>query len=493
VATTIEYEAPPLSRSASGQRVKLAIVLLTTLVMAALVIGHVGWTNGPWYWKWPWRRLSVWPLYPLVAVASVPFFVAQYLYARKGWRAARVLPLLMLSTFALMLVTCFCQPLHFGRIAAIIENFSITSYYYVAARLARSGVPTLEWMDIYPQFMMQLPVHGGAKPPGLILYHLAFIKLLGDNVTAQTAAGVLIGLLGTLTVPATYLLVRALADDEPAGLASASFMALCPSLILQFPLFDQIYPAAGCLAIYLWWRALRTARLRYGLAFGALLFVMTMMSHVILVTGAMLGAMTLLHVGTRRTPGAVTAVVQGAISMSLLALLYILLHAATGFDPIETLTTIAAYADHVIVQIRRPWPTHMIFDVYDFALGTAWISFVLAAIYVTRVRRTFLRWPLHDAGTRLAFLALFQIFTFAAGAFLPGEAARLWLILMPLLAVPVGLELARWGYAARMTVFACELLLMTLICQNMILINIGENLKGKQIGVPDEKGHVSFE
>ena len=36
----------------------------------------------------------------------------------------------------------------------------------------------------------------------------------------------------------------------------------------------------------------------------------------------------------------------------------------------------------------------------------------------------------------------------------------------------IGLELARWSYGARVTVYACELLLMTVICQNIILINI---------------------
>jgi len=483
----------PLDRAAPAERMKLAIVIAATVVMACLVVAHAPWVNGPWYWKWPWRRLSVWPLYPVVALAAAPFFVAQHMYARRGWRPKRVVPLMMLSTLALMLVTCFCQPLHFRRIAAIIENFSITSYYFAAAGLVRSGVPTLEWIDIYPQFMTELPVHGGAKPPGLLLYHLAFIKLFGDNVVTQTLAGLLIGVLATLTVPATYLLVRALADDEPAAIASAGYMALCPSLILQFPLFDQLYPAAGCVAIFLWWRALRTGNLKYGLAFGGLLFVMTMMSHIILITGAMLGAMTIIHIGARGWAGFRVAAAQSVVSMAFLPLLYVLLHAATGFDPIETLRTIDRYADHVIVQIRRPWPVHMLFDVYDFALGTAWISFVIVAIYVIRTRRTLLRWPLHDAGTRLAFLCLLQIGTFAAGAFLPGEASRLWLILMPLLAVPIGLEVARWSYRSRLTVFACELLLMTLICQNIILINIGENLKGGQIGVPDETGHVRFE
>ena len=475
-----------------AQRVKLFIIIAVTVVMAGLVLAHVPWVNGPWYWRWPYRRLSVWPLVPLVIASAAPFFVAQFLYALKG-KAARVIPLLMLSTFALMLVTCFCQPHGFGRIAVIIENISITSYYFVAARLARSGVPTPEWMSIYPQFMTTLPMHAGAKPPGLLLYHLAFVEVFGDTFAAKTMAGLFLGLLGTLTVPATFLLVRSIADDEPAALASASFMALCPSLILQFPLFDQVYPAIGCVMIYLWWRALRTGRLKYAIALGALLFVGTMMSHMVLVLGALLAAMTMFHIATRRTAGFVTVAIHGMLVLATVALLYVVLYAATGFDPIATFVTIMEHADWFIVMMRRPFPIHMLFDVYDFALGTAWISFVLVAMYLIRVRRTFFRWPLHDPGQRLAFLALLQIIAYAGGAFLPGESSRLWLILMPLLAVPVGLELAQWSYGARVTVYACELLLMTVICQNIILINIGENLKGKQIGVPDETGNVAFE
>ena len=480
-----------------GDRIKLAIIIAMTFIMTSLVLAHTPWLNGPWYWKWPWREpmLRAWPLYPAAALASVPLFLAQWLYAKKGWRPRTVLPLLMATTFALMLVTAFCLPHHFRRVGLIVENTSITSYYFAASRLValRPDVTTADWMAIFPDFMGQFPVHARFKPPGLILYFVAFIEIFGDNFTAQTASGVVIGLLGACAVVATYLLVRTLADDEPAAVAAASLMALCPSLILFFPQFDQIYPSIGCALIVLWWRALRTARPAYAIGFGAVLWLGTMMSYIVLIVGAFLLAMTLLHIAARGSGGFVTAMKQSLIVIATFFSLYALLWAATGFDPIATYQQAYALQNVDLVTIRRPFPVHIAFDLYDFALGTGYLMALLAGMYVARVKRDLFRWSRHDAGARLAFLALFQIAVFAFGAFLPGEAARLWLILMPLLAAVAALELARWTFAGRMTVYGCLLLLMLVIAQNIILINIGENLKGKQIGVPDEKGHVSFE
>ena len=491
--------APASADDAAASRphpLKLGIVAATTALMCALILAHTPWLNGPWYWRWPWREpmLRAWPLYPAAALAAIPFFLAQWLYAKRNWRPRAVLALLMVTAFALMLVTAFCLPHHSRRIGLIVENTSITSYYFAASRLLTlPNLTTAEWMAIFPDFMGEFPVHARFKPPGLILYFVAFIRILGDNFTAQTASGVVIGLLGAGAVAATYLLVRTLADDEPAAVAAASLMALCPSLILFFPQFDQIYPSIGCVLIVLWWRALRTGRPWYAIAFGAVLWVGTMMSYIVLIVGALLLAMTLLHIAARGSRGLMTAMTQSLIVVAAFVSLYALLWAATGFDPIATYQQAYALQNVDLVAIRRPFPVHIAFDLYDFALGTGYLMALLAAMYVARTKADLFRWSRHDAGARLAFLALFQIGVFAFGAFLPGEAARLWLILMPLLAAVAALELARWSFSGRMAVYGCLLLTMLVIAQNIILINIGENLKGRQIGVPDEKGHVSFE
>jgi hypothetical protein len=64
-------------------------------------------------------------------------------------------------------------------------------------------------------------------------------------------------------------------------------------------------------------------------------------------------------------------------------------------------------------------------------------------------------------------LALGQIILVACTGLLRCETARVWAFMLPLLMIPIGLELARWSPAARMGVFACLWLLTTALAQNM--------------------------
>ena len=61
-------------------------------------------------WRtWNGRRLGFWPLYPLAAIAAIPFFVGQALYEKR--KAVGVaLMLVELSTFTMELATMSVQP-----------------------------------------------------------------------------------------------------------------------------------------------------------------------------------------------------------------------------------------------------------------------------------------------------------------------------------------------------------------------------------------------
>ena len=83
-----------------------------------------------------------------------------------------------------------------------------------------------------------------------------------------------------------------------------------------------------------------------------------------------------------------------------------------------------------------------------------------------------------SAEHRFVFLALLQILTVAAAALLPGEAARLWLPMLPLLMAPIGAELARWALWARLVVDTCLWLITVTICQNMTFLYMGPELDG---------------
>ena len=92
------------------RRTGLLAVIALTAAMTALVLLHVYGVNGPWYWKWSWRRLPAWPLYAsMLLTAAVPFGLAQYLYLRGG-RIWLAVVMLAATTLALQLTAIAHQP-----------------------------------------------------------------------------------------------------------------------------------------------------------------------------------------------------------------------------------------------------------------------------------------------------------------------------------------------------------------------------------------------
>ena len=148
------------------------------------------------------------------------------------------------------------------------------------------------------------------------------------------------------------------------------------------------------------------------------------------------------------------------------------------FDPIATFWSIADIQNKDLLPLIRPFPQHIFWDLIDFGLGSGgWISYLLVIFYLCRVgRKIFDRSPEH----RLVLVALIQIGTVAFAALLPGEVARLWMLLIPLLLAPVGFELARWSQRSRWVVYGCLLLMTTAICQNMSFLYMGEETDGQR-------------
>jgi hypothetical protein len=103
---------------------------------------------------------------------------------------------------------------------------------------------------------------------------------------------------------------------------------------------------------------------------------------------------------------------------------------------------------------------------------------LLVAFYVASIRGKLFNLFHHSPAVRLTFLALLQVVTILAAAILPGEGARLFLPLMPLVAAVAGLELQRWPTRARMSVYACLFVATCVICQNMIFFYAGIEIEG---------------
>jgi hypothetical protein len=66
------------------------------------------------------------------------------------------------------------------------------------------------------------------------------LHLVGDH--AAVVGGMLVGLLSLLAIPACFALLRTVGLEREAAFHGASYLALCPGLIVVFPQFDPLTP-----------------------------------------------------------------------------------------------------------------------------------------------------------------------------------------------------------------------------------------------------------
>jgi hypothetical protein len=437
-------------------------------VLIQLVVVHFSYVNGPHYWQWPWRRIDPIHIYPVLAAAAIPFFAAQWVQRRGRWPVAVPLGLIMLSMFALQIGALAVQtsPISLERLAARVLDEDITGYYHDARSITELG----PWLADYPQGMPERHLHSINKPPGPILFYLPFISWAGSDDSAAHAGGLVIGLLATIALPMTYLLIPAVSGDRRAAFRGAGYLALCPSLVLFLPEFDQVYAAIATALVLFWMLALKRNDWRCALGFGAVLSLLTFFSFHLLAIGVFPALYSIWFLVQRPGVNVLTILRHALVGLAVPAVFYAILWLTTGYDPLGTFRTALDTTAALNAILKRPYPWTILFDLTDFALGTAWISFLLVAFLV-------LRWcsardgDQESAGaSSLQWVSLFAIatpVTVAVTGLIRAETARTWIFMMPLVMIPVGIELSRWSFRSCLVVYFCLWLLTVAICQNM--------------------------
>ncbi len=472
-------------------RVKFLVVAIVAAALALIVEYNVDWVAGPWYWRWPWRRIDPIRVLAVMLPAATPVFVALWLYetrlragragavngtgsAASARGAGALVPLLLvtLASAAMMLASAGVQkwPFHLKRLADVVTSPYATSYHTDAARWMsdpdRAGLREL--LRTYPQRTADMHLHSRLRPPGSVLFHALWIDLLGPGRRAAMAAGLAVVALAVLSAPATYLLVRQLAPDRPAAaLHAACFVALSPALVWFTPSFDQVFPVFTAILLCLWTAALRRDSLVRSLAFAVALAAALFVTFNVLVLGVFLLGIT--FVIMRARPLAPSRVLRHVALAALgVAGAYLLLWLATGYNVVEMFATALRHqAEHAAAfNPPRPYPWTVPFDLLDFLMGAGWVAAPLLLFYaMNRAARatTFeTRWAVR--------LALLQIIAVAVSGTLPAETARVWIFLQPLLALPIGRELSTWPFWPRAGALAAQFALMISIGGNMWLV-----------------------
>ncbi|HSV13996.1 MAG TPA: hypothetical protein VLI90_07025, partial [Tepidisphaeraceae bacterium] len=447
------------------------LVIAVAALACVLVCGHTPGVNGPWYWRWRWRRLDAVRFYPSMLAAAVPFFIGQFLWiklaARRRPQFVRwILLLSMSSSLAMSFIATGLQMQPFGTAALYrtMTDGNANGYLVDADVLMTTrerGQITLDgFLQQFPRIMPMLHIHSRIRPPGVILFFSIFRGLFPDAHQAILVASLAIGILASLSIPATYLLLLELTGSISAGVAAASYLAMCPGFVLFFPAVDTIYPLATVTLALLWLRALVRRRIGYAIAFGLVLAACCFCAFNVLVLGAFFGGLTLLQIRRGARWGwAINCAVAGVVAF---VLFWFALWLTTGFDIIATFKQ-ALHQQALFEQVaRRPYPQSIPWDVYDFLLGSGWISAVLIAIGWRAWKR--------QGYTALVLLCLAQPLLVALLKLLQTETARVWLFMQPLLLVPVGLELAGWSPRQRIWVYAALVLITLTIGQNMWMV-----------------------
>lgn len=460
-------------------RVKVVMIAVLAALMGTLIILNTPYLNGPGFWAWTYRPIPAAPIYLSLALASIPFFVAQWIDAR--WRRLRwaAILLMMGACFGMKLasiafrddVTAKPSP-NLDLITIIVDNPVATSYYTDA--LAVSGTPLKTWMILYPELMPQMHLHSQSKPPGPILFWFILLKLMGNSATTALTGGLLLGALGTLSIPATYLFLRHLLGKDDAAFSGASFLALCPGFVLFFPMIDSTYILLSTAMIGFWYTALRTDRIWASIALGAVLALTCLITFNILVIGLFMAIMPWLM--WKRINCALR---HGVVALGTTVVILMIVWITIGYNPIATFASAWRNQQELLKTwgSQRPWPDTAPWDLVDFALGAGYLSVALLVFWLIAE----FRGPREPAAQRIApdeprphispralvILSIVQFTAVAALGLLQLETARVWNFMLPLLMIPVGLELSGWGRAARLVPYAGLVFITAAVCQNL--------------------------
>jgi hypothetical protein len=455
--------SPTDRRHGFWQFVLLGILLSIAGFLCWALENHRFALNDEKYFLVSWWHVPAFPLFIWAGSALIPFFVGQILYSKWPRALGLALALLTISSLWLMIACAFGQDTAgnrmtylpgLNRIASSIENPSDGGYFLYAVRFhivkqMSVGEILRQWPDLLPT----LYGHVFNKPPGLVVFFVGIISMFGANVQVATTTGIITGILAADGVVATYWFIRHFTDNRNAAFCGASYFALCPALIEYFPTFDQVYPLLTVCLTISWSLTLRRRSVRFAGVFGVLLALTLFLNYLPGALVFFLGGLTIFMKSHENIPWKKT-ILLCATPLATVALVYLLLFIVWHFDPIATFKAaqaaqdakLQAYTAVAKLPIRK-LPGTILWDLYGFGAGSGWMSYVLAAILLAGVIKTrgAIRW--------IVLLSIGQFLFVAFTGLIQSETARLWLFMLPMLMLPVGMQLSQMPTISRWIVY----------------------------------------
>lgn len=457
------------------------LILLTTVCLTGVVL----WTDvlplgvpG----EWTWARVAIGPEAAagvlLASLAGLVYIGFVVLGARRinravpveraAWLAAAVL---LAFAWLLCVLDSAPPPRGYDRVPLVLYYPRSSGYFWQA----RYDVDdTAAFLAGYEELLAERDfLHIGTHPPGLTLGYLGLwhlcaalpsvrdILLTTRPVTVQEAsdiirsqpvlaaepfgptdaaclwlAALLTQAAAVLTLLAVYKLVRRHEDCRTAWL-TACLWPLIPAVTVFFPKSDVLYALPATTAAWLWLSACDRQSLPRALAAGVVLWVGMLLSLAFVTVMALLGVMTIWETWTRRLAAESRAfltrrlVVVGALGFGLPAVLFSVLLDINLLNVWSwNLANHALFYDHN----PRTWWLWLLANPLELSLAVGLPVSCAALISLARLTQS-AGWRTPRASAAAAFLCVWGLLWLSGKNM--GEAARLWILLMPWLLLMV--------------------------------------------------------
>ena len=390
-----------------------------------------------WFWSLEDKPLPLWWLFASLALASAGVLFAV------STRPHRRLPNLLL-----LMALCYSLQLGFGLmegrgLQSLSERLT-GSGGHARLALAGTGWTPGHLLRFYPSMVasQELPHFPHAtRPPGPVIAFALLDQLAGHlpvsgddrRERAARLAALLFPLMASLTLLPLWGLCRLAIPGEREAWTPLLLYASAPSLLLMVLHLDQcLFPLIGTTFLYLLARALAADRLLPAFAAGICLYAGLYFSFGLIALAVAAAALILLFAHTRqawRQAGtAAAALLAGA------ALPHLAIWLGSGYDALAQFRF--GMAAHQAFKFPQWGFGHTLYfgalNLVEFAL---WCGPALALLCAAQLYRSCRSWP----PTALADLLVLALAVALAGLVLFGrtaaETARLWLFLLPLVAV----------------------------------------------------------
>jgi hypothetical protein len=443
-----------------------------------------------WIWRPLSRQLSI-DLTPSAA-AGLVLVVLAWALCRPGWWEKRRpwargvgLVLLVLAVFALQCTLINAIGAPWVAPGAIVSSPPATTYFVVSLDVHS----TRQWLARYPELMPGLPYHAATHPPGLTLFFLAVRRIcaallpapgrtLSDlahvynqwfglgmspsDAAAAVASGMLVALLGAISIIPVYFLARHLIGPEPAVVAAA-LAAGIPSLLLLSVSSDQMVLLLTTATVALAYSAWRSGKLTISFCAGLAFALGGFATLGFAVVGAWLAIWSVLGWLRARGRSAVCRklIAQWSVALSGVIAFYLVLYLLTGYRALAVARIgLFAHRQATTVEFPRTYWKWVLMNPVEMAVF-AGLPLVIAALWAARRLRATNARPL------AMFLVCWLILLAALdlSGTVRGEVGRIWLFLMWPLALGASAGLGEEAGRGR----AVAALVALQVCQALVM------------------------